>query len=124
MDPSFLMGTVCDFDVVHPSEQLSRALDRLTYCDKDRNPLCRNCWAKAFCLACPGSDIFASNDYRVPERFCKEMGTFIESSLTLLYEIKSDLQAWPRFLTGLQRLSADLCKQTPDWLQTLGPWQG
>lgn len=124
MDPSFLMGTVYDFDYAHPSEQLRRALDRLTYCDKDRNPLCQNCWVKPFCVACPGSDIFASNDYRVPERFCKEMGTFIESSLTLLYEIKSDLQAWPRFLTGLQRLSADLRKQTPGRLRTPGPWRG
>lgn len=112
MSPHFLMGTIHDFDIAHPSQQLQDALDRLAYCDKHRNPRCRACWARPFCMSCPGADIFVSNNYQVPERFCQWMCTFIEDNLSALYDLKSNPPAWSQFLGGLHRFSDELGKQT------------
>jgi uncharacterized protein len=106
----FLMGTIDDFDISHPSRQFRDALDRLAFCDKHRNPLCERCWAKVFCFGCPGSDTFANNNYQISEWFCGEMRKLIEGNLGALYEIKSDPHKWSGFLAGLQNL-ADRLRQ-------------
>ncbi|HEU4390926.1 MAG TPA: SPASM domain-containing protein, partial [Blastocatellia bacterium] len=109
----FLMGTVDDFDYDNPSPRLKRALDRMMYADKETNPICRECWAKAFCVSCPGSHIFASNDYHVPESFCNGMRKWVENILSLLYEIKKDPAMWANFMDGLKILAKEVDKQKP-----------
>lgn len=104
----FLMGTIDDFDMNHPSQQFQDALDRLAFCDKHRNPLCEGCWAKVFCLACPGADVFAKNNYQIPDGFCSEIQKRIEGNLAALYEIKSDTHKWSGFVAGLQTLAGKL----------------
>ncbi len=110
MRPSFLMGTVDDFDIARPTQQLKDALRNLSYCDKYTNPLCRACWASPLCLGCPGAHIFESNNYHIPDRFCREMRTFIENNIGALYDLKRDPALWSQFLAGLKKLSAELQK--------------
>lgn len=80
----FLMGTVDDFDISNPSPQLKRVINRMSYRDKYTNPICRECWAKQFCFSCPGSEIFKSNDYQIPEWFCQRVRSGMENMLTVL----------------------------------------
>jgi len=109
----FLMGTVDDFDISNPSPRLKRAINRLSYRDKYTNPICRECWAKQFCFSCPGSEIFKSNDYQVPDWYCHRVRSGMEHMLTVLYDIKSDPTMWHNFLEGLKKLSKDMESQIP-----------
>jgi uncharacterized protein len=106
--PEFLMGTVDDFDYDNPSPALKRTLDLMIYADKDRNPICRDCFAKDFCVTCPGSHLFSANNYNVPEHFCTSMRKWVENVLGVLYDIKSDPILWKNFLHGLKEMSQEI----------------
>jgi uncharacterized protein len=104
--PEFCMGSVKDFDPANPAPQLQRTIDRLSFCDKQRNPMCHECWARGFCFSCPGSRTFADNGDRVPESFCREMKHWVERVLAAIYDIRSNPVAWQSFLKSLKQLAA------------------
>lgn len=120
----FLMGTVDDFDMDNPSPRFQNAVKYMTYRDKDRNPICRECWVKAFCFSCPGSDTFSSNGYQIPEQFCHTMRSWMENVLALLYEIKCDPVMWKKFLDGIRKISDDAGKSRPGGLADFAPPPG
>lgn len=109
----FLMGNVHDFDMDRPSEQFLKATRRLTYRDKYKNPICKECWARSFCFTCPGSDTFSSNNYQIPVSFCDGVRGWIEFVLSVLYEVRSEPKMWANFLESLKILAKDMEKQTP-----------
>lgn len=120
----FLMGTVDDFDMENPSPRFQNAVKYMTYRDKDLNPICRECWVKAFCFSCPGSNTFSSNNYQIPEAFCRTMRSWMENVLALLYEIKSDPVMWKKFLDGIRKISDDAEKSRPGGLADFAPPPG
>jgi uncharacterized protein len=109
----FRMGTVDDFDYRSPTPQLLSVLDRLIYADKERNPICAHCWARSFCVSCPGTELFASNGYLIPEGFCRNMYDWVERVLARLYDIRSNPQLWLQFLEGIKVLARQLEERMP-----------
>ena len=106
--PGFRMGTVDDFDAAAPSAEHLAVRQRLLYADKHSSVRCQSCWARPFCTNCPGSDLFARNDYKVPAAYCRNTRRWVESTLALLYEIRSNPQLWHNFLDGLQRIAREV----------------
>lgn len=109
--PEFSLGRIEDFNINNPSSSSQKAFDRLTFRDKERNPICSGCWVKEFCTSCPGSHTFSANNDEVPGHFCTDMRGWIEKVLGLLYELKSDETMWSRFLKGLISLGEELESQ-------------
>lgn len=109
----FLMGTVHDFNVSNPSPQLQRAVRRLEYRDKYKNPICASCWARHFCFTCPGSTTFSNNNFTVPQGFCKTVGEWMEFVLSVLYEVRTDPSMWSNFLIALKKLSNENERHLP-----------
>ena len=103
-DDKFCLGNVHSQNFMG-TKKYNRVINLIEkYVNKQNNPKCSKCWAKALCKSCPGSMYKKSGNFAdIPlDGYCKYRKKMIETTLVEIAKIQAMPDRWIKFVRNLK----------------------